>query len=57
MVYTCSEDDDDGFECDGAADDDDDGCSDDGVVYGEVDDTMRYKHGDMNGHGTMFGGV
>ena len=51
------EDDDGGFECDGDADDDDDGCSDDGVVYGDVDDRMRYIHGDMNGHGAMLGGV
>ena len=56
-VYGGSEDDDGGFECDGDADDDDDGCSDDGVVYGDVDESMRYIHGDMNGHGAMFGGV
>ena len=40
MVYGGSEDDDGGFECDGDADDNDYGCSDDGVVYGDVDDSM-----------------
>ena len=57
MVYAGSEDDDGGFECDGDADDDDDGCSNDGAVYGDVDDSMRCTHEDMNGHGTILGGV
>ena len=57
MLYAGSEDDDGGFECDGDADDDDDGCSNDGAVYGDVDDSMRCTQGDMNGHGTMLGGV
>ena len=34
------EDDDGGFECDGDAYDDDYGCSDDGVIYGDVDNSM-----------------